>query len=98
MKFRPRPYDPDRVDRRTPAQKAAHQRNWMIWRLRGLYWQMHLLTGERRARAIEQLDAELSALGAEPQSTRTAREAEQSRAKFYRMSVIRKLQRGEPIF
>lgn len=98
MTFRPRPYDPDREDRRTPAQKAAQQRNWKIWRLRGLYWNAHLLTEERRARALEQIDAELIALGAEPQSDRVAREAEERRAKFYRMSVISKLLRGEPIF
>ncbi|WP_017182245.1 hypothetical protein [Sphingobium xenophagum] len=47
---------------------------------------------------MEQIDAELIALGAEPQSDRVAREAEERRAKFYRMSVISKLLRGEPIF
>lgn len=80
------------------ASASKAKRNWKIWRLRGLYWNAHLLTEERRARALEQIDAELIALGAEPQSDRVAREAEERRAKFYRMSVISKLLRGEPIF
>ena len=34
-RFQPRPYDPNRKDKRTPAQKAASNRNFRIFQLRG---------------------------------------------------------------
>lgn len=62
--FRPRPYDPDRKDSRTPAQKAATERNFRIFQLHGLHAQVRLLTGKRRERAQQLVDDELRAMGA----------------------------------
>lgn len=76
--FKPRPYDPDRADNRSPAQKAAGERNFRIFMLRGLHAQMRLLTGRRRELARKLVDEELAALGAETQ----ARRLEHRRAKY----------------
>lgn len=62
--FKPRPYDPDRKDTRTPAQKAAQMRNFRVFQLRGLHAQVRLLTGKRRERAMALVDQELKAMGA----------------------------------
>ena len=62
--FKPRPYDPDRPDNRTPAQKAAAMRNFRVFQLRGLHAQVRLLTGKRRERAMALVDDELKAMGA----------------------------------
>lgn len=48
----------------TPAQTAARERNFKIFRLRGLWEQTWLLTGDNRDRARAAIDAELSVLGA----------------------------------
>lgn len=56
----------------TPAQEAARERSFRIFRLRGLWAQCLLLTGERREAAQAAVDDELAALGAE---TETARQA-----------------------
>ncbi len=69
-RFRPRPYDPNRKDTRTPAQKAAQQRNFRIFQLRGLASFRFLLTGERRDALLRLVDQELRAIGAEPESVR----------------------------
>lgn len=55
---------------RTPAQDAATQRNFLIFRLRGLYAQTFLLTGWRRKVAHWLIDRELHRLGAESQTKR----------------------------
>ena len=65
--FKPRPYDPDRKDTRTPAQKAASNRNFRIFQLRGLHAQMFLLTGKRRDAAQKLVDQELVVMGAATQ-------------------------------
>ena len=70
--FRPRPYDPDRVDTRTEAQKKAGERNFRIFRLRGLYAQMWLLTGWRRKVAWWLVNRELAAFGAKTESQHRA--------------------------
>lgn len=70
MTFKSRPYDPDRKDTRSQSQKRASERNFRIFRLRGLYSQMFLLTGKRRERAMKLVDQELIAMGAKPQSLR----------------------------
>lgn len=62
--FKWRPYDPDRPNTRTPAQNAATDRNFHIFRLRGLYTQMSLLTGKRREAGQRLVDHELAAMGA----------------------------------
>lgn len=62
--FKPRPYDPDRVDTRTQAQRDATDRNFGIFKLRGLHAQMGLLTGPRRELARMLVDQELIERGA----------------------------------
>ncbi|QUT04019.1 hypothetical protein KFK14_12770 [Sphingobium phenoxybenzoativorans] len=64
--FKTRPYDPSRKDTRTPAQKAANERNFRIFQLRGLHAQVGLLTGRRREQARDLVDRELKAMGALP--------------------------------
>lgn len=64
--------------RLSPAQEAANQRSFRIFRLRGLWAHACLLTGERRLAMEALIDAELVALGAEPETARRARiDAEQ---------------------
>lgn len=70
MTFRPRPYDPSREDKRTPAQKASTDRNFRIFRLRGLYTFAFLFSGKRREQMRKPVDAELKAMGAETQTER----------------------------
>ena len=72
-RFRPRPYDPSRKDTRTPAQKAANERSFRIFQLRGLASFRFMLTGNRRDALLKLVDQELKALGAEPESAREAR-------------------------
>jgi len=55
---------------RTPAQDAATERSFRIFRLRGLYSQALLLTGARRAAMRDAIDGELQALGVETQAER----------------------------
>ena len=76
--FKPRTYDPDRENNRSPAQKAANDRNFRIFRLRGLHAQMWLLTGKRREQAKKLVDQELAAMRAESETKRQA----DSRAKW----------------
>lgn len=76
--FKPRPYDPNRKDGRTPAQKAASDRNFRIFLLPGLYAQVGLLTGKRREQARKLVDQELAAMGATPETQRI----EARRAKY----------------
>lgn len=70
--FKPRPYDPDRKDNRTQAQKASAKRNFRIFQLRGLHAQVNLLTGKRREAARKLVDQELQAMGAETEAARSA--------------------------
>jgi hypothetical protein len=55
-------------------QRAARDRNWRVWKLRGLWWNSFPMTGERRDAYRAAIDAELALLGAEPQGVRLARE------------------------
>lgn len=50
--------------RPTPAQIRAQNRNWRIFRLRGLRAQVHLLTKWRLRLALWLIDRELIAMGA----------------------------------
>lgn len=69
--FKIKPYDPNREYRKpTPAQQKAQQRNFYIFRLRGLHSQMWLLTGWRRKLGQFLVDLELRRLGAESQTER----------------------------
>lgn len=54
----------------TPAQEAANQRSFRIFRLRGLWHQCWLLTGENRTEAQAAIDLELLAMGAVAESER----------------------------
>lgn len=62
--FRPRPYDPDREDKRTDAQKRATDRNFMIFKLRGLWSQAGMLMEPYRTAARVAIDADLQERGA----------------------------------
>lgn len=70
--FKHRPYDPERRDYRTAAQRAASNRNFLIFRLRGHYAQSYLLTGWRRKAVHFLIDLELRRLGAESETKRHA--------------------------
>lgn len=61
----------------SPAQKAATERAFRIFRLRGLWCQTLLLTGERRMAAQNAVDAELALLGAETHGARIAAELDE---------------------
>jgi hypothetical protein len=54
-------------------QRAARDRNWRVWKLRGLWWNSFPLTGERLTAFRAAVDAELEMLGAEPEGSRQAR-------------------------
>lgn len=56
--------------RPTPAQVKAQNRNWRIFRLRGLREQVRLLTGWRLKVALWLIDRELLAMGATRKPTR----------------------------
>jgi hypothetical protein len=71
--FKPRPYDPDRPDKRSPAQKASHQRSYQIFRLRGLWAQAGLLSAQARHGVRALIDFDLFGLGAEPEGVRQVR-------------------------
>lgn len=83
--FKPRPYDPDRVSKQTPAQQAAAIRNFNVFKLHGLHAQMGMLTGPRRDLARTLVDQELQAMGADTvlesqEKARSRRLAKQRRA------------------
>ena len=95
--FKRRPYDPNKPDTRTPAQKAAGDRNFAIFKLRGLWSFSYLLTGKRRSVMQRLVDAELKALGAEPETVRHERAKRECEAQMRRWAIIDKMQRGEKI-
>ena len=59
--------------RRHVRRTAAQERAFRVFRLRGLYWMLHALTGPRLEFAKQLVDWELTRLGAEPESERYAR-------------------------
>jgi hypothetical protein len=65
---------PRRDARPTAKQSAARDRNWRIFKLRGLWWNVGMLTGKRLTAARRAIDAELEHLGAESSSQRVERE------------------------
>ena len=67
-----RPYTDFREASGTEKQRAARDRSWRIFKLRGLYAQVSILTGERKTAARALLDQELSLLGAETEAKRDA--------------------------
>lgn len=56
----------------TPAQDAANQRSFRIFRLRGLWSLAYVLTPNRRAIVHALIDQDLADLGAETESKRQA--------------------------
>jgi len=64
------------------AQVSARERAWHIRRLRGLWYQVDVLTPARRRLAQQVIDDDLEAIGAEPQTQRHARE--RAEAEFIR--------------
>jgi len=72
-------------------QTAARQRNWAVWRLRGLYWNSGPLKGARLAEFREVIDAALADLGAEPETERNARKRrDEQRFETFRSAVVGK--------
>lgn len=65
--FQPRPYDPDRQYNRTVKQKEATDRNFRIFRLRGLWVLAYILTEPTRSTVQALIDFELQRFGALPQ-------------------------------
>lgn len=63
--------------RRHVPQTEAQKRAFRVFRLRGLYWMLHALTGPRLEMAKMLVDWELTRLGAEPESERYARRRRQ---------------------
>lgn len=59
--------------RPSAKQNQSRTRSWRIFRLRGLYWQIHLLTGSRRTMGHALIDQELELLGAETETMRIER-------------------------
>jgi len=73
----------------SPKQKAARDRNWRIWKLRGLWYNSFPMTGERLIAYREAIDAELVNLGAEPETARkTRKEYEENRWEQFRSKLI----------
>lgn len=65
------------VSRRPSAQQvASRNRNWRIFKLRGLQTQMLLLTGPRRVLAQQLVDRELALIGAKPKAEHEAAQRE----------------------
>lgn len=67
-----RPYTDHREASGTAKQNATRDRNWRIFKLRGLYAQVSMLTGERKTVARALVDQELALLGAETETKRDA--------------------------
>ncbi|BCA57727.1 hypothetical protein [Sphingomonas sp. HMP6] len=65
-------YTPGKPDKRSPAQKIAHQRAFQIFQLRGLYALSYRLTGVRRKAVQLLIDQELALHGAETEGAREA--------------------------
>jgi len=85
--FRGRPHNPDGWDKLTPAQRAASQRNFRIFQLRGLHAQVRLLTGKRRDRAMALVDQELVAMGALPMAEHAAERARKLNEKLVKAAT-----------
>ena len=77
----------------TAKQKAARDRNWRVWKLRGLWWNSFPMSGDRLLAYRAAVDAELSALGAEPETARQSRlRREQEQYQAFRAALIGDLQ------
>ena len=84
--FRPRRVDPGQPwpkDKRTDAQKAASQRNFGIFQLRGLWALAGMLREPWRHLVRDLIDEDIRARGAEPELVRSARRQREIE-EFYR--------------
>lgn len=73
----------------TDRQRAARDRNWRVWKLRGLYWNAYGMTGEHLAAYRAAIDAQLAELGAEPETERDARKRrEVEQYETFRAAVV----------
>jgi len=68
--FKSRPYDPQRADKRSPAQRAANNRSFQIFQLRGLWALCGRVSEPRRSLIRQLIDDDIRALGAEPEGDR----------------------------
>ena len=87
----PRMYDPGRPAGKPPSerQKVARDRNWRIFKLRGLWYQAWALTGERRDAMQALVDQEIALLGAEGEGPRRERQREdRERYERFRAALI----------
>ena len=76
-----------RGPRQTPG--AGRDRNWRVWKLRGLYWNSHPLTGDQLALHRANVDDALRALGAEPETERHERlRREEERYEAFRSLLV----------
>ncbi|KAK4833121.1 hypothetical protein QYF36_000216 [Acer negundo] len=67
----------------------ARNRNWRIWRLRGLYANSYPMMGEHLAAYQAAIDALLAEMGAEPEGARQIRiKAEHDRYEAFRAQVV----------
>lgn len=70
-------------------QRAARDRNWRVWKLRGLWSNSFPLSGDRLLAYRAAIDAELAILGAEPETARRERlRREADRYETFRAAVI----------
>lgn len=87
----PRLYDPSRKPGPPPTerQRLARDRNWRIFRLRGLWYQAWCLTGERRDAMQALVDQEITLLCAEGEGPRRARQREdRERYERFRKALV----------
>lgn len=81
--MRLKPYDAPR-QKRTRAQDAATDRNFRIFRLRGLYYELGMFTGWRRRIARWMLDREFTAMGALTMAQHWKKQGAEMRARWSR--------------
>lgn len=71
------------------AQRKARDRNWRVWKLRGLWSNAFPMTGERLAAYRAAIDAELELLGAEPETARRERiKRDEDRYEKFRAALV----------
>ncbi len=83
--FAPRPYDPEREDKRTDAQKAATERNFRVFRLRSLWALSYVLSEPVRSTVQALIDFELTKIGALPQREHEAEQRRKYRSRNARL-------------
>ena len=73
----------------TERQTQARNRNWRIFKLRGLYANSYPMMGEHLTAYQAAIDAQLAEMGAEPEGARQIRiKAEHDRYEAFRAQVV----------